>query len=663
VAVGRDLNEITAGWDGGIQQVALADLGGDGRVEAVATLSSAWDARPRGIVTLDWDEGRRIDEFMFGPGPTRFEVRDLDNDGKSEILLGTWAPGNDASVNGLDDSHTYAMVLNSDLRPRWVQPVGRYSSQVLVRAMHDTAEQLAGILACECGNSAGGRVSDSIFVLEPLTGKRQQATQVGRFNTMMAILYDTAMGTLAAVASSDDTLRLLDSRLNVVARRYVAGLGDGVQLCPGHFTGRRGEELVVAPPGRTKLILLDSHLDRLAEIIVTKPTSLRTVRRGSRDRLLVRTDAGASPQWRLYDLQLTPLLHRGIPIGVVIPGVLALLLLFVASMVYFRYRQARDTRTLIRGLTGQAGVVEIGHRGRVRHANPKGRGLLQLAGASESAPFAGALAPLGGTVRDASASRELPLSLPTGQTILARATPVKSGTLLTLEDISAVEYLKRISTWVPVAQKLAHDIKNPLTAISLTLRRVEKAAGPDSQRYVESMKDDIGRLKNMADGFMRLTKLDAPKLAPVDINDVVRQCAGRFDDVKPADVVFQYELAEGLPPAALDRDQMVVALSNIIENAMSAMGQSGRLVLRSTLVVGGKRIAVSVRDTGTGIPERYISKVFEPYFTLKPGGTGLGMALTKRIVDDHKGTIEIESKEGVGTTVTIELPVAGTRGA
>jgi nitrogen fixation/metabolism regulation signal transduction histidine kinase len=332
-------------------------------------------------------------------------------------------------------------------------------------------------------------------------------------------------------------------------------------------------------------------------------------------------------------------------------------------MVYFRYRQARDTRTLIRGLTGQAGVVEIGHRGRVRHANSKGRDLLQLAGASESAPFAGALAPLGGTARDVSACRELPLSLPTGQTILARATPVKSGTLLTLEDISAVEYLKRTSTWVPVAQKLAHDIKNPLTAISLTLRRVERAAGPDSQRYFESMKDDIGRLKNMADGFMRLTRLDAPKLAPVDINDVVRQCAGKFDDVKPTDVVFQYELAEGLPLAALDRDQMAVALSNIIENAMSAMGQSGRLVLRSTLVVVGKRIAVSVRDTGTGIPERYISKVFEPYFTLKPGGTGLGMALTKRIVDDHKGTIEIESKEGVGTTVTIELPVAGTKGA
>jgi two-component system NtrC family sensor kinase len=127
--------------------------------------------------------------------------------------------------------------------------------------------------------------------------------------------------------------------------------------------------------------------------------------------------------------------------------------------------------------------------------------------------------------------------------------------------------------------------------------------------------------------------------------------------------VFQYELAEGLPLAAFDRDQMAVALSNIIENAISAMGQSGRLVLRSSLAVGGERIAVTVRDTGKGIPERYISKVFEPYFTLKPGGTGLGMALTKRIVDDHKGTIEIESKEDVGTAVIVELPVAGTKGA
>jgi len=88
------------------------------------------------------------------------------------------------------------------------------------------------------------------------------------------------------------------------------------------------------------------------------------------------------------------------------------------------------------------------------------------------------------------------------------------------------------------------------------------------------------------------------------------------------------------------------------------MGEVGRLVVRTSLAESRKLIAVSVSDTGKGIPERYLAKVFEPYFTLKPGGTGLGMALTKRIIEDHKGTITIQSKEGEGTTMTITLPTA-----
>jgi signal transduction histidine kinase len=122
-------------------------------------------------------------------------------------------------------------------------------------------------------------------------------------------------------------------------------------------------------------------------------------------------------------------------------------------------------------------------------------------------------------------------------------------------------------------------------------------------------------------------------------------------------------MAEDLPSVALDHDQMGVACSNIIENAVSAIVGSGVITIRTWCIVGKKKVAVSVTDTGKGIPERYLAKVFEPYFTLKAGGTGLGMALTKRIIDDHKGTIRIESKEGTGTTVTVELPVAGTGSA
>lgn len=368
--------------------------------------------------------------------------------------------------------------------------------------------------------------------------------------------------------------------------------------------------------------------------------------------------SGERSLWRLYSLAPTPFLQRKVSAGVLVAVVMMLVAAFGGVLAGVRYRQTHDMRAVVRSLTGQAGILEIDSRGRVRHVNPKGRELLKLAGASERAMFAGPLAPLGGPVRPGAGPRELPLSLSSGQTLLARATPVKSGILLTLEDISTVEYLKRVSTWVPVAQKLAHDIKNPLTAISLTLQRVEKAAGPESQRYVDSMKDDIERLKKMADGFMRLTKLEPPKLAPGSVNDLVRSCLAKFDSVKPPGITFVYELADDLPSVALDRDQMAAACSNIIENSVSAMGDSGVLTIRTSLAVSRKLLAVSFSDTGKGIPERYVSKVFEPYFTLKPGGTGLGMAITKRIIEDHKGTIAIQSKEGEGTTVTIAMPTA-----
>jgi len=197
---------------------------------------------------------------------------------------------------------------------------------------------------------------------------------------------------------------------------------------------------------------------------------------------------------------------------------------------------------------------------------------------------------------------------------------------------------------------------NPLTAMALTLQRLDKRRNPETDRYYTSMKDEINRLKKMADGFMRLSKLEPPKLAPGSINDLVRSCLAKFDSVKPPGINIVSELADVLPAAALDPEQLSVACSNIIENSISAMGDFGTLTVSTSLADGGKRIAVSIRDTGKGIPERYLAKVFEPYFTLKTGGTGLGMTITKRIIEDHKGEISIQSKEGEGTTVTIELP-------
>ena len=647
-----------AGWDGLALGVTLLDFNNDGQLDAVVEVTSGYDARPRGMYAIDYTTGVTRWTFPTGPAVEEPTFRDIDGDSQVEVLFGSAACRNGNSSNGTTDDSTYVFLLNCDGRPRWVRRIGKYSS-IAHAAFDMSSNGLASrVVVYETGSEEDSRAGDSAFILDSRTGEILARRRYGKYTSCGAAVRCPSGRIHIVLGGSDDTLRIIDDSLRLVRS---TGIRDGVrQVIAGSFSGRGQDELAVLT-NNGRLLLLDTLL-RLRAVKPCSTTAIRVafqrVRYAGKDRLLVLNSNGNERTWLLYDFTPVPLLQRRVPLALVLVGLGFLLASFVAVLLLLRYRQTRDTRTLVRSLTGQAGILEIDNRGRIRHVNPKGRELL----GGEAIPPG----PLAQAVKAAlvepsgSQPKELPVVLDSGKTVLARAARVRSGVMLTLEDISTVEYLKRVSTWVPVAQKLAHDIKNPLTAISLTLQRVEKAAGPDSQRYVDSMKDDIDRLKKMADGFMRLTKLEPPKLAPEYINEVVRQCAGKFEGVKPAGVEFRYDLADSLPSVALDRDQMAVACTNIIENSISAMGDSGTLTVSTFLADSGKRIAVSVRDTGKGIPERYLAKVLEPYFTLKPGGTGLGMALTRRIIEDHKGAIRIESKEGIGTTVTIELPAAGT---
>jgi signal transduction histidine kinase len=639
------------GWDGRIRDVLLSDINADGKMEAVVVVWSG-DAGGRGIYVLDWMTGEPLWHYRIGPSPTNVLLRDVDGDGKTEILLGTLATGNGDSANSTDDFHTYVLLLKSNGERGWIQPIGKHSSFVMVPWLADSSSLYPSVLATEIGYPAGERTRDGVFVLDSRDGSVTARAHYGTYNTMQAVVSDK-VGMSVLLGGADDTLRSLDPV--TLKLRNKAAMPCGVSS-PNTTGGNSiGSGLAVVPTTDSRLLVVSPSPRVECAISSGAAQGVHPIAGASVPTFLAEGVTGGRRVWRLYSVAPRPVLHRQVGVDVMVAVSLLLVAMFGAALVAIRYRQTYDMRTVIRGLTGQSGVVELGLRGNVRHTNPKARELL----GGETLP-AGPLAhavQASLTEPPGSSPKELPVALG-GKTVLARATRVRSGVMLTLEDISAVEYLKRVSTWVPVAQRLAHDIKNPLTAISLTLQRVEQATGPGSQRYVESMRDDIDRLKKMADGFMRLTKLEPPKLVPADVNEVVRECVGRFQGVKPAGIEFKYELAEGMPRLALDRDQMAVALSNVIENAISAMGDVGRLVIRSSFAESRKLIAVSVSDTGKGIPERYLKKVFEPYFTLKPGGTGLGMALTKRIIEDHKGTIVIESVEGKGTTVTITLPAA-----
>lgn len=651
------------GWDGSPVQAEAADLDGDGSAELVVAVEAGYARRPRSIIALDWLTGRTKWQYDMGPNPHDFYLVDVDSDGQTEVLLGSAAPANGNQTEDEQDWITYAYCLGGDGILRWRIPLGSYGQSAVVTRPVRSAGRDPALVVWEYGHPIPGAEPDSIFLLDASTGSIRHAAQVGRHGRGAAVLPVGRDDFRVVTVGSDDTLRLYNSNLKPLRKLPICGNG-ATGIAAGSYSHCGAQEFAVTTIDG-KVVLYDSRLLQIGRGPVTQGgmRALRSIRSSDRSRLLVQVTRESGDAWQLYGFTRdTPLLQRPVPLALLIGSAAFFAFIVAALVLSFQHFRTRDVRAVVRGLTGAAGVIELNRSGTVKRINPTAREML----GPDWDPRAGILgSAIKSTLQDrvGSPPRELPALATGGRTVFARLVRIRSGALLTIEDITAVEYLRRVQSWVPVAQKLAHGIKNPLTAIGLTLQRLERQCGPESVGHVESMKDDVDRLRRMAGSFMRFTKMEPPKFEPGDLNKLIRDCVGRFESVRPTGVELKLELADVMPPVLYDSAQLSEACANVVENAIAAIGESGKLTVRSAASPDGKSVTVSFADTGPGIPERYLAKVFEPYFTQKPGGTGLGMAITKRIVEDHKGSVSVRSTEGKGTTVTFELPATGTDAA
>ena len=224
---------------------------------------------------------------------------------------------------------------------------------------------------------------------------------------------------------------------------------------------------------------------------------------------------------------------------------------------------------------------------------------------------------------------------------------------------SAWEYVTAL------AGGLAHEIKNPLSTIKVNLQLLaEDCTEPESPkekrtaRKLQVLQDEVERLAQILEDFLRFTRVESMELRPTDLNDVAAEVA---EFVRPElhrlniDLLEQY--AHGLPACLADTKLLKQAILNIILNAQQAMPGGGELILRTSLADGD--VAIEIIDTGPGISEKVRDKVFGPFFSTKKDGSGLGLVVTKRIIDQHGGTISFISEPGKGTDFLLRLPSAG----
>lgn len=253
--------------------------------------------------------------------------------------------------------------------------------------------------------------------------------------------------------------------------------------------------------------------------------------------------------------------------------------------------------------------------------------------------------------------------------LLVSATALKDesghplGSVFVFEDLTQLEKMQRLAAWREVARRIAHEIKNPLTPIQLSAQRLRR-------RYLDKFSEDgqvfnectqmiiheVDELKQLVNEFSNFARLPEAHPVPNDLAKIVSETLVVYRNANQ-DIQFEFKQIRPVPIFNLDYEQIKRALINLLNNAIASIEGKGKIEMVLDYEPHLKIARLEVRDTGRGIPDKDKLKLFEPYFSTKKSGTGLGLTIVHTIVSDHQGFIRVKDNHPKGTVFTIELPV------
>ncbi|MBW2040257.1 MAG: PAS domain-containing protein [Deltaproteobacteria bacterium] len=247
------------------------------------------------------------------------------------------------------------------------------------------------------------------------------------------------------------------------------------------------------------------------------------------------------------------------------------------------------------------------------------------------------------------------------------------GKVVNLQDMTQIykmqeEILKmdRLAYLGEFSSTLAHEIRNPLAGIKTTAQALNEELGKDDHRkeYLDRIIKEIDRLNDLLRTFFSFVKPRRLNLAPCHIQDIIKEVKGLLTkEAEKTGIMIKEVYANGLPPIPLDFNQMQQVFMNLFLNALHAMPVGGELVVEVSKRNSQKGwIQIKVKDTGKGIAPEHLPKIFDPFYTTKSKGLGLGLSITHKIVEGHGGKIAVESYLGKGSTFIIKLPMAMENG-
>ena len=265
--------------------------------------------------------------------------------------------------------------------------------------------------------------------------------------------------------------------------------------------------------------------------------------------------------------------------------------------------------------------------------------------------------------------KEIKISLPEQiLTVMVTAATLRDdneeilGVMVFLENITQIQKVQRMEAWREVARRIAHEIKNPLTPIKLNAERLRRryakqlsGKGAILDKCTSTIIKQVEELKSLVNEFSQFARLPAAELAPNDLNEIIKEAFFLFKEAHK-EINFQFQSSD-LPLLELDRDQIKRALINLLDNAVAAVKDKGEITIVTGYDPSFGIVRLEVADNGCGLSSEVKARIFEPYFSTKEDGTGLGLPIVSATVADHRGFIRVRPNEPQGTRFIIELPV------
>lgn len=671
VIQGRDIHPATiAKYDCDIFTAQAMDVNDDGYNDLLLQVSTGYDLYPRGLMAYDARAGQELWHHWIGCSPGRQPpmVCDLDNDGQQEIIFGTAATNNGSNLNDIDDSHSWLIALNKQGRRLWQTKIGGRTTNVKFWISdHDRA---TGIIACAVSGLAETKDTNLIALIDPADGSIKKYLQVDQCYLGFAVYDYNRDGKIEILTGNyDGKLRIFNPRLELVAEQQMEPI---TELTGVQDLNQDGYNEIVLTDGRGKITVLN---ERLTPILVFpvgqgRIDYFKIARDLNCHRLIAQTQISHDQvQSRIYELAFSFKPYLNPAILAFLASVILLVALGLLLHQHFRFRR------LVRYFFNQApmGMLLLDKHNRPLFRNERFYSL--VGGEKKNIDRLLVQPDLKKHLSASAAAANFNLSW-SGKNLEITIYRLGTRKLIVMLDRTTERESRSLISWSAIAQRLAHEIKNPLSTINLALQRIRDAQNQPSGRrtakadkYLQIIADEIERLRETTNKFMRILTLEKMDLRAHDLNEILDKILQSYRGKIPQKIKITKNFYQPLPRITCDGEQISMLFTILLDNALQAVNEAGELILRTNLVEILDPAAalnhicpcveIIIEDTGPGMPAEVMDRLFQPVNSSKTRGTGIGLVIARRIVEEHHGKISIKSTRGVGTMVQVLIPVNG----